>query len=491
MRVPLLFRVVLGCAAAACAPASQPADAGVDAGAPIFTRAEAGEPVPAEEISRVTDLYLELLSKRSYFDFVDDRVHGWPQSDPHGRYWYGTWWSGVRVLKQGGAVTYVHSRDGADNNGIRTSPLLESACFALRLWKRPEQLALVRKLVRGFNSWILAMESTATPATADLMTRALYPEPVLSTDRDRRIFFDYAPSRPGEDNGATEYVLNAHNPIWPDLWVKNKRSKDDLGHMMRAVAQAQRCVESSDDAGLAQDVAQMTELYRRWARRVEQDGWSLATVDSQWGGYIPTDGLAHIELYQNAECDLALALRLYAHGDPGELDCRNGISALDALADIKPSNAQMVRSFHEAAIIHAQLAGQDEIARLLLSGLGKRVSSTLDKLLSPQPPAAPIPEDMGQLIVESAAVGLPLTWREVRYLHARIEDAHRSYLTGGDEAYAVFSPATPDGEYAFEPRGSGLFFPLLGSVLGDCASPYRNPTSKPVLDCEKVQRAGR
>lgn len=87
----------------------------------------------------------------------------------------------------------------------------------------------------------------------------------------------------------------------------------------------------------------------------------------------------------------------------------------------------------------------------------------------------------------SANVGVPLTWREVRFLHDRLREAHAGYLAARPATYDVFDPATPDGEYPYEPGGPGLNWYYLGAVLGTCASPYLNPTSKPVLDCERVR----
>jgi len=53
---------------------------------------------------------------------------------------------------------HVPSHDvGGDNNGLRTAPLLEGACYAYALWKKPQHEQLLRRLIRGFSSWALAM----------------------------------------------------------------------------------------------------------------------------------------------------------------------------------------------------------------------------------------------------------------------------------------------------------------------------------------------
>ena len=73
------------------------------------------------------------------------------------------------------------------------------------------------------------------------------------------MFIDYSFNQPGLDNGATEYVHIPDNPYWGDLWVKNKRSKDDLGHMMRAIAHVARYAASFDDPALKEDAEQIRQ----------------------------------------------------------------------------------------------------------------------------------------------------------------------------------------------------------------------------------------
>ena len=52
-----------------------------------------------------------------------------------------------------------------------------------------------------------------------------------------------------------------------------------------------------------------------------------------------------------------------------------------------------------------------------------------------------------------------------------------------------FDTDTPDGGYPYNPSGEGFFWRVLGTVLGTCASPYANESSKPELDCEMVRNA--
>ena len=94
------------------------------------------------------------------------------------------------------------------------------------------------------------------------------------------------------------------------------------------------------------------------------------------------------------------------------------------------------------------------------------------------------------LAFHAANLGVPLTSREVRWLHAQLEMAYAGYDTSGPE-WHVFEPGTADGDYAIEPNGPGIDVKDLGLLLGACAAPYRNATGQPILDCARVGAHGR
>jgi len=446
-----------------------------------------GEPIDPAVRTEVTQRYLDLLDEIRYFDFVGERVHGWPQSDPDGRYWYGTWWSGVTVVKDGGAITYRHEESGADNNGLRTGPLVEGVCYAHALWQRPEDQLLLRRMIRGMSAWILAMERGAEDPDAPMLCRAFYPESITSEDDGRTIHIDYDLNRPGIDADPSEYVHVPENPHWGDTWIKNKRSKDDIGHMLRAIAQLGACAPSFDDETLADYVA-MREAYAAWARKVEDDNWRIATLDKRGEAWFPSQILAYF--LPEPECVSVLALRLSGRYDQGDIDCGNGIGPLDdVIINATDHNGNILRSFHEAAANHAVLAGDAELGAALVDGLIVRIDEGLDGLLGVGEPVMWLgDQDLVDMLAHGAAIGVPLTAREVGWLHARIDAAYAGYAGNPDlqPMLNVFDGATPDGEYGFEPYGPAISFVGLASLLATCSSPCRNETSEPVLDCELV-----
>ena len=283
----------------------------------------------------------------------------------------------------------------------------------------------------------------------------------------------------------------ANNPLWGDVWVKNKRSKDDIGHMFRAIALIDACDLTFSDGPSEDDLVQLRKLYQSWSRRVEDDGWTIATLDKSDDVFLPTDGLAHFINVGSVdvECAGKIALRFFGRVTPGSLDCQSGISSLDDAATASGhSNGQILRSFHEAAAGHALLSNNLDMAKVLIAGLAQRLDTMMDDYAANTPEPFLGVGDAADLILESANMGVPLTWREVAFLHTQLDLAHQTLLApSNDVVYKTFDPATPDGAYTYEPTGDGVQFRSLGALLGQCAAEWRNPASKPVINCDKIK----
>ena len=454
-----------------------------------FTRPDDGTPETPAELQAATDELIALLVDTRYFSFVDERVHGWPATDPQGRYWYGTWWSGVTVEKSGGGVAYRHSADGADNNGLRTAPYLEGACFAWLTWQRAAEAQLFRRLVRGFSSWMLAMVRYDNDPGPPLMTRAAYPVPVDSSEGGRSLHIDYSLDRPGVDSTASAYVHLPTNPTWGDIWIKNLRSKDDIAYMFRALVQVQRCAPTLEAPARA-DLEQLNQLYAAWAGQVEADGWGIATLDQNAAVYLPSDQLARYTMAGNVECTAPLALHLFAGGATGAPACGNGFPFTEQLAwgMLKNDAKQIQRHGHLAAINVALLRGQYVVAQELLTGLAARLAADLPA--SGTLPDNSNPVDVVTLLVEAANAGVPLTAREVRWVHAALHQAYDGFRQPAlAPLFRVFDPATPDGVYGFDPGAVGMQYADLGVLAGTCQAPYQNPAGQPLVDCDRLRQA--
>jgi hypothetical protein len=479
-------------------------DAGVDAGPPPptpdgvfpthartlpfdYARPDVGTPETDAELATATDHYLQLLDRVDWLDYVEDRVHGWPESATEHPF-YATWWSGAGIELRAGHVTFAHVDVGAENNGLRTPQLMEGACYAWLLFHDDQDQHLVRRLVRGLSSWRQAMQRNTIDPELGLDARAAYPVSVHDADRD--VDIDYDPNRPGVDGGASYFIHLPGNPSWGDLYVQAQRSKDDMGHVMRGLAAIDACDGMLTEPGAQDDIVEMRRLYQEWAQRVERDGFHIATFDRDLNVVVPTSDLATY-FVPRIECHAQIAIRLLSRDDPfgAHCDTPTGISG-DPTAGVSSSSMQIVRSHHEAAAALALVTGQDALARTMLEGLAARIEMLMDAFDSGAMPDNAHPSDIVQLVLEAANLGVPLTSREVRWLHAQLEIAFAGYDTSGAE-WHVFEPGTADGDYPIEPNGPGIDIKDLGLLLGACAAPYRNPHGQPLLDCAAVAAHGR
>lgn len=456
----------------------------------VYTRPDVGTPVTAAERTAITDQYLALLARIGWLDFMEERVHGWPESDPEGRYWYATWWSGAGVSKRGGELSYVHVAEGAENNGLRTPQILEGVCYAYRLYGNAQDQHLVRRLVRGISSWNLAMDRTAGETERGLLMRAAYPRSIVDTARGISIVYDAA--RPGPDSGSSRYVHLPDNPYWGDLWIKSIRSKDDMGHILRGLAVLDACDGTFTEPGAQDDLVDARRRYQEWARRVVRDRYRIATYDRALAVVIPDGSLATYFIHGGVECGAGYAVPLMATGSSGTYSCDN--AGLGSVPDPSPavtnSNLQILRSHHEAAVALALAQGQSATAQALLPGLAARLEGILDVYETGTIPDNAYPPDVFQLVVESALLGVPLTSREVRWLHGQIAEAQAGYDTTGPE-WNLRAATTTDGDYLLDPSGPGIDVKDLGLLLGLCVSPYVNPAGREVLDCDRIRAFGR
>ncbi len=455
-----------------------------------YTRPDVGTPLTPAELAAATDQLVALIKDTHYFDTVESRVHGLPESDPAHGYFFGTWWSGVSVEKKAGAVTYHHAADGADNNPMRSAPYLEGSCYAHLMWGTAQTAHLVRTLTRGYTSASLGMQRKANDEA--ILARSVFPPSILSTDNGRSVMLDYSLDRPGTD-GNSLFVHLPANPTFGDIYVQNNRSKDDQGQVFRSIIQAGACTPRVAPASQA-EFAQMKTLYAAYSKQVETDNWAIATIDQGLNVTIApaTDTKSHYTLIGNVECPGALMMRLAADGNPGTLDCGNGISSTESLtrSSLKGDALQILRTHHEAAVNWALATGQKTVALSLLSGFASRVETDLVDAQKPSPPANVNPDDIVTEVLHAANTGVPLTSQEVRFVLAHLATAYASYRTPAmAPTYAVFDAATPDGMYSYDVGAAGMFYSDIGLIIGSCASPYRNPTGRPIVDCARLLSA--
>jgi hypothetical protein len=335
------------------------------------------------------------------------------------------------------------------------------------------------------------MVRSAGDPNPTLLARTFYRPNIVSTDGGRSLVIDYSQTYPGIDADPSSYVHLPANPSFGDIYVKNKRSKDDIGHMLRSMTQVEACTPRLDAAGQA-EIAEMSALFTSWAKRVDAQGFVIETLDKSANVWAPPDQLARYTLLGNAECLGALAVRLKGQGAQGNLDCQSGMQSVESAgwSFLKNDARQILRTNHAAAIVLAYQKGQTTPALALLKGLTQRVELDMGFAESGAPPAGFNLMDVASTFAFAANVGVPLTSREVRWMHGRLNEAHVGMRAAAQKAtFSVFDAATPDGTYSYDPPNIGLFYRDLGMMIGSCASPYRNTAGRPLLDCKRLLAA--
>jgi len=96
-------------------------------------------------------------------------------------------------------------------------------------------------------------------------------------------------------------------------------------------------------------------------------------------------------------------------------------------------------------------------------------------------------KDMAVLLVQAAAVGLPLNNNEARHIQKYWSFA-ASELAAWDK-WDLWAPSVPDGEYNVRPGASpdGIDVEAVTMFLEYCNSPYKNPASARFVDCDVVR----
>lgn len=460
-----------------------------------FDREDKGDVISQGEKERATDELIALLKDTNYFDFADSRIHGMPENDSTRPFWWGTMWTGITAQKLNGQVTYIHSNDGTDNAGIQTAPYLEGACFAYLLTGDKKHAHLARKIMRGMSAWILSSAKSVDDEPL-ILSRSFYPPSFHSMDGGRNLYVNYDASRPGINSKASEYVHNPNNPYFGDIWLKAKRSIDDIGHMIRAIAQVQACRGVFDDDAKA-DLDQMNSLYSTWASDVDSNHFKIPTYNLTMETILPKyNSFGNYNNYKMAIGDPAcvekLAVRFLHTNETKNLRCKKGITLWEKLIArfLQNDAIEVLRSHHIASVAMADFRGLPELADSLRRGLAERLDRDFkvakNNKLSPKYDV----QDIATFFVHANNVGVPLKSNEIRFLYDRLHTAYVGMREHSNfNTFHLFDPSVPDGKYSYNPPNIGLYYYTLGPMIGACTSAYRNPNVRPLFDCERLKNA--
>lgn len=465
-----------------------------------FTRDDPGEALTPEEISAFTQKITAFWGQVEYFHWVLWHSHGMDASNPEGMPDYKLWWQDTRAIKDGDIVTFQHV-GGADNIMIRTPKVLNNAGAGYLLSGDPVMGQVVEQYSKGVVALFQGMMWGDEDPEDFIMARAIFTQDHTYVEEGRQAAVDYGPVKMERFDWNAHTVNNPQNPYWGDIWVRTKRSKDDVPHIFRSAPLLARVAAEGQDESVREAAALALSHIRSFARDIVDSGYHIRTKNGEGDTHVPRDengiinDLASFVLYEvlvsNAECNAKLTSALIAYDKPLENDCGNGIGSLYELVASYGHyfNYAIIRYFHVSAITNALMAGQNQVALTLLEGLALRLDAILHNTDLPHFGNADWYADAASILLVSATAGLPLTSEETRLIHEEYGKAVDHYETWPN--WDLWDPSVPDGVVEYKPSRYGE----LGNVVRPeeltylieyCYSPFRNETGAPLVDCEII-----
>ncbi len=490
-----------------------------------FTRPPLGEPIPTEEVTAFTRRVAATLKEVGYFRWLLRTSTGMDASS--GMADYLAWHNDVRAVKEGDKVTF-EQRGGEHNMWINSSKVLTAVMGAYHHTGDWEAAKLTEQYCKGLTATVKGFVWGEDDPAPWLMARAIFPmdhqftmdEATWRDDgRRKRVEFSHAYTEARHWNAQT--FGWPENPTWGSIWVTNMRSKDDVRAITRLVPFLPAVVEGARDEWVREACAETLDTMVHFHKDIVDEEYSIRTKNERGEAYrLPCDTeeyeentdlgsyLCYVAADPRNECCSRLATDMIAYGERLTNDCGTCTGSLyDAVAPLgNIYNASIIWDYHMAAVAASLLHGQNDEAFQTLTGLVERIDGYV------HPPAgdtvsqaATWASHVAHLLVEAAAVGLPLTAHEVRQVHS-FWDQTAVELTAWPN-WDLWDESVPDGTYegwtnwdwwtsgqppaeqslrSYRPVTSTEAIPVqwFAALFEYCISPFQNPAGAAFVDCE-------
>lgn len=506
-----LSLLVVACTQGASVPADIPAL--VNRSPCTLERANPTPGPSAQEIEGFSRDFTAFFAQTGTFQWLNRTSQGLPEDNRWGQPGYKVWWTNAHATKTGDLVT-IDWDAPPDNTTAKISRALSPLVGLHLSTGDPTTRDLVLGYMRGLSACYQGMIwGDEDPVVEGLMARCIFHRNYETTvDGGRRIAVHYDTVRVPVIERRHDTLHNPHNPTWGDIYVRNKRSKDDLPYLYRNVPWLIRLIHEGRDPDLRAAAILLYRQIRAMCVDVLAHDYCIRTKDGQGRPFIPTSDsgqvddfatfTAYDDLFPLAECTAKLGTALIARGET------LGNTCLDASVDYYGHgggyeevalashfwSTNMIWGFHLTALALAQSLGAHDVAQDLMEGLAARIDE-----LKADPRAEQYSQwrpDLAQLLVQAAAYGLPLTGDEARLIQEQ-------YL-----AAAAFYRRTVTWDPWDDSAPEGVAFPLLpprdemdeqGDIIRSyvrpteilnpfeyCASPLRSSQGARFIDCEQL-----
>lgn len=467
---------------------------------------EIGEGPDANEVEAFTRRMLEFYTGTDFIRWTRRISHGVADTNPWEEPSYLFWWQDVHGVKDGDVVTWVHD-GGADNMMSHHGRVFGPMVGAWMMLGDTELEEPLRELVLGYIRGVSATFTASIwadedPVVETIMARGIFHRNHSWTlDGGRAAAVDYEPVRHEVIERRHDTIHNADNPTWGDVWVRNKRSKDDLPWVYRMQVHLSWLLWATDDEEVREAAQVLYDQLQAFAQDVLDHGYIIRSKVAGGEVFIPyfedsdiVDDFATMVAFEewlpNAECNAKLPIALIATGESQGNDCGDGRSTQYEEVGLGRfyGHTWMQWSFHLGSMATAILYGENDAARELIEGFGLRADAlhVRDDHISND---VRFDGDVAQQLVVAAAYGLPLTADEARLVMAQYEAAAEYY-----EPWPYWDPwseAVPDGEFPYYPGLSHesaerehIHIEEMANFFEYCASPVRAREGAQFIDCD-------
>jgi len=470
-----------------------------------LSRQDPGDPLSTAEIADFTRAMTGFWKQVDLFTWLYETTHGNDAST--GKPDYLIWWHDVKAVKVGDTVTFTNSAadGGSHNNAEPTMLLLGQAIGGYLTTGDPAMGLVVDQFTKSITATMKGMVYDDKDTIGHLMSRNIITlNHAFTLPSGKKKAVDYTEWYFPYEGWNADRFRYENNPTWGDIWVTNKRSKDDVPYFYRVAAWLPYVIELAPDEGIKASAREALDLLVLFARDIVDHGWLIRTKDAD-GKPVHVDDqdldsfVNYIDFIPDAECDPRLATALLGYGDTRDQECGSGQgSPYDAIAGAgNYFNYDIIDQFHMAAVALALTTGHPVVAKALVEGLITRIKRYRN-------PASKEPgrssdnweRDMSRLLLMAASLGYPLTAEEARH----IQTVHLATV----EAYSDFprwdlwDDSVPDGVYNF--RDGGMYpkheshlirIEDMAHLLEYCWSPFKNPAGIGFVDCEAVKDPSR
>ncbi len=470
----------------------------------VYERAAVGAPPTAQDIADTTAAVTQFWKDIDYFTWATDTSSGMHASTGFPDYLI--WWHDKVAVKAGDTVTFRASAadGGSHNNAVPTSVVLASALSGHLLGGDEAMRFATEQYLKSFIACQRGFVFDANDPVDWLISRHIVGRNhsyTLPSGRKKAVEYDeWYFAYTGWNADRFHYP---DNPTWGDIWVTNKRSKDDIPYLWRVGAWLPYLVELSKDETVRAVAADAYDLLKKGAKDIVDSGWKIRTKDAEGKIFIPeTEDLAsfvaYTDLIPDAECDGRLSTALMGYGDTRDQDCGSGQGSLydDFAATGHFFNYDIIVHFHEVAVLLALTTGHREEARALLEGLATRLDRYQDPASSePGRSEEAWERHVATWLLRAAVVGLPLTAAEARLVqkyHLQSVASYREFKN-----WDLWDASVPDGVYSFRDgfhpgyRPDSFQIEDFATLLEYCWSPFKNPAGVPFVDCDVVKDPAR